>query len=458
MKPLNLLLIQTDQLSANALGYAGCPHVKTPHLDRLAERSISFGKAVCAFPKCVPSRTALLYGRMPHELMLPGTELDYDAKPGDPARGVRSVFKAQELGHWFSKAGYDCVYAGKWHVGQWGPTESLRPEYGSGFRALGPINDPLVPQVCADYFRQRDPHKPFLMVASFDNPHNICEYAWHDPLPWGNLPPAPGPSELPPYPGNGYRHPAEPAAIRQLQTAVADRQGWQADDWRRYRWAYYRLVEKVDAEIGRLLAGLDAAGLTDSTAIVFTSDHGDMQGAHLLTQKDTLYEESLRVPYLLSMPGESGGIVRDFLVNNALDTFPTLCALAGIEPPEGLRGVSLASSLPDRPYVASELKFRFGGGEARAVCSQRFKYIAYDCGPNSEQLFDLQTDPGEMTQLAETPAFAEILAQHRAFLREELLQTQDAFGRKLYTHPGRVAQLPGDEWADSIALPDFLQP
>lgn len=444
----NLLFIQTDQLSANALSHAGCPYVHTPNLDRLAARSTRFTGAVCAFPQCVPSRTAWTYGRMPHEVMLPGTELDYGARIGDPNRGVRPEFRSGELGHWFSRHGYDCVYAGKWHVGQWGPTESLEPEFGSGFRALCRINDIETPRVCADYFRTRDPARPFLMVASFDNPHNICEYAWDGALPWGNLPPAPPVHELPPFPANGYAHPEEPTAIRQLQRGVAERLNFSSEDWRRYRWAYYRLVEKVDAAIGELLDALDAAGLTGSTAIVFTSDHGDMQGSHLLTQKDTFYEESVHVPYLLARPGQSSPGVNHTLINNALDTYPTLCELAGIPTPAGFHGQSLLGAACgesfERPYVASELKFRFGGGEARMIRTPRYKYVAYDTGPRREQLFDLDTDPHEMTNLATCTTHAAILHDHRNHLRDWLTRTADPFGTPHYCHPGKRDTIPGD--------------
>lgn len=443
----NLLFIQTDQLSANALGFAGCPYVRTPNIDALAARSVRFGQAVCAFPKCVPSRTAWTYGRMPHEVMLPGTELDYDARFGDPRRGVRPEFQAGELGHWFARHGYECAHAGKWHVGQWGPTESLEPQFGSGFRALCPINDPRVPDVCANFFRERDPSRPFLLVASFDNPHNICEYAWDGALPWGNLPAAPPLDDLPPFPSNGYVHPSEPPAVRMLQRAVRDRLAFSTEDWRRYRWAYYRLVEKVDAEIGRLLEALREAGLEDSTAIVFTSDHGDMQGAHQLTQKDTFYQESVHVPYLIARPGQREVIVREDLVNNALDTFPTLCALAGIPTPDGFHGRDLLAGQGGGPeYVASELKWRFGGGEGRMIRSASFKYVAYDTGPVREQLFDLARDPGEMENLATSATHADELQRHRGHLRDWLARTMDPFGLEHYAHPGQRDTIPGQEW------------
>ncbi len=443
---MNLLFIQSDQLSAGALGFEGNPYVDTPHLDALAARSTVFARAYCAFPKCVPSRTAWTYGRMPHEIMLPGTETDMGARPGDPKRGVRSEFRPEEMGNWFSAQGYDCVFAGKWHVGQWGPTESLREEYGSGFRPLCPINDMEVPRVCGDYFRTRDSQRPFLMVASFDNPHNICEYGVGSALPWGNLPAPPSAAELPPLPANAYPHPEEPQLIRQKQAETESRLGFSAEEWRRYRWAYFRLVEKLDAGVGRLLEALDLAGLCESTAILFTSDHGDMQGAHGLWQKDMFFEESVRVPCLLSVPGVSPGC-DDSLVNNGLDAFPTLCRLAGISAPNGLHGRDLSASKGEGPgYVASELKLA-SRSEGRMIRSERYKYVVFDSGPRREQIFDLRNDPGEMVNLAGIDLHAGTLQQHRRLLRDWLVRTGDSFGKTHYAHPGQRDAIPGDEWS-----------
>jgi arylsulfatase A-like enzyme len=447
----NLLFIQCDQLSADALAHAGCPHVRTPHLDRLAASSQRFTRAYCAFPKCVPSRSAWTYGRMPHELLLPGTELDYDARPGDPTRGVRPEFRDQSLGRWFATAGYRCAYAGKWHVGQWGPTEHLRPEHESGFEILGPLHDPGTTAACSRFLAEHPRgERPFLLVASYDNPHNICEHAAGTPLPWGPLPPPPPVRDCPPLPANFAETAGEPSAIRQLRRAATDRLAYQPDDWRRYRWAYHRLVEKLDSEVGRLLAALEASAHSLDTVVVFSSDHGDMQGAHGLPEKDTLYDEAARVPFLLRRPGLPPGLSEE-PVNNALDLFPTLCSLAGVEPPPGLLGRSLAlapgaAAYPPRPYICAELKYRFGGGEARMVRSARHKYICHDRGPVREQLFDLAADPGEMVNLAACSAFDDVVAAHRAHLREWLALSRDPFGETHYAFPGRRLAIPGDTW------------
>ncbi len=446
----NILLIISDQLSADALSISGNPFVKTPNIDRLALRGLRFEKAYCAFPKCVPSRTSLLYGRMPHEIMLPGTELDYGAKVGDPDRGVIPEHRKEELGKLLSSAGYDCVYAGKWHVGQWGPTESLEEGFDSGFRSICGINDPETPEACGEYVRQSDPKKPFFMVASFDNPHNICEWAWDEPLPWGNLPDPPPLRELPSLPGNHYQAEYEPPAIRAMRRRIRERQGWSAAEWRQYRWAYFRLVEKVDARIGCLLDYLDRSGLGEDTVVIFTSDHGDMQSSHGLVQKDTFYDEAARVPFILSIPGGPAGETSCFPVNNALDTYASILDFAGVEAPGELNGISLRS-LTDaedsgREFVAGELKYRFGLGEARMVRSGQFKYILHEIGPCREQLFDMEKDPGEMENLAVCKAYSETVRRHRAYLREWLEKTGDPMGSNHYCHPDIHIALPDEEY------------
>ena len=111
--------------------------------------------------------------------------------------------------------------------------------------------------------------------------------------------------------------------------------------WREYIWAYYRLIEKVDGEIGKLLAVLRETGQEDNTLILFTSDHGDCHCAHKWNQKTVFYDESTRVPFILSWKGRTPKGKTDLLAHTGVDPFPTLCDFAGIELPAGLLGKSL---------------------------------------------------------------------------------------------------------------------
>jgi arylsulfatase A-like enzyme len=210
---------------------------------------------------------------------------------------------------------------------------------------------------------------------------------------------------------------------------VAD---FSATDWRKQRWGYYRMIEKVDAEIGKVLAALHDAGLENNTLVVFTSDHGECAGAHGFNQKTVLYEESARVPLIVSFPGKIKQGAADPLVNTGIDLLPTMLDFAGLEIPKQFPGRSLRSLASGQPvadwreYVVVEndldqagiidgVKPRMSG---RMVRTERYKYCVYSHGNQRESLVDLQTDPGEMVNLATDPAHRKTLLQHRALLTQ----------------------------------------
>ena len=166
------------------------------------------------------------------------------------------------------------------------------------------------------------------------------------------------------------------------------------DRWRLLRHVYYRLVEKVDAQIGQILTALRELGQEENTLVVFTSDHGDMAGAHELNQKHSLYDESARIPLLIAGPGVAGNVV-DEPVSHA-DVLPTLCDLAQVDPP----GASPASasappSRGDRSSASRWSSNRRGVARSpapslpwRAIVTRHHKYVLHDWGANREQLFD----------------------------------------------------------------------
>jgi choline-sulfatase len=175
----------------------------------------------------------------------------------------------------------------------------------------------------------------------------------------------------------------------------------------------------VDAEIGRVLRGLEGSGHADDTLVIFTADHGEGTAHHQMTRKNLLYEEALAVPLVMSLPGEIGGGRADAShVASGLDIVPTVCDYAGVDAPPQMRGRSLRPALEQRnatwrEFVVSEVNDNSG----RAVRSDRYKYIKYADDP-VEQLFDMQEDPGEVSNLADDASHADVLADHRAMLRD----------------------------------------
>jgi arylsulfatase A-like enzyme len=425
----NILFIMTDQQFAGALGCAGNADVKTPAMDSLAANGVRFEKAYCANPLCVPSRTVMLTGKMPHET---GITRNIDAKS--------ETFRTPLLGRFFTDAGYDCGYAGKWHL----PLELSQTDiHGFGWFPKGgeKCPDAKIPEAAAEFFDQKR-DKPFLFVASFINPHDICQWARGDALPHGPIPDPPPPDQCPALPDNFAIPEHEPDVIRKVQhssKSVYPTVDWTPDRWRQYRWAYYRLVEKVDALIGELLDALRASGQEDNTLIVFTADHGDGTAAHHWNQKQVLYEETTRVPFILGGKAfaKAGTVDREHLVSTGLDLIPTLCDYAGVAVPEGLRGRSVRplaeGKAPDkwREDLVVETQFEYEGHatgiRGRMLRTQRHKYIVYSEGTLREQLFDLETDPGEMTNLAVNPDNKALLEDCRIKLQQWGAKTGDVF-------------------------------
>jgi len=196
--------------------------------------------------------------------------------------------------------------------------------------------------------------------------------------------------------------------------------------------------EILDGRIGELLRVLKETGHWNDTMIVFTSDHGDGNAHHHWNQKQVLYDESARVPFIVAQPGSGMGRVDEKqLVNTGIDLIPTLCGLAGIECPEELKGHDWSSSLAEselpmqRDHIIIETEFgTFGkpaGVMGRAVRTNRFKYMVYSKGDSREFFADMENDPGEMKNLAGDPEYDEELERHRDLLRQYIVNTADIF-------------------------------
>ena len=417
----NILFIFTDQQSADAMSCAGNPDLHTPAMDSLAARGMLFHRAYCTQPLCTPARASLVTGRYPHEL---------DAMAnGNP---VPDGFMPNEMSNLLDGAGYTCAWAGKWHL----PKRDI-PE-GFRFTHLCDHNDHQVAPAC-DQFLSQQHDDPFLLVASLDNPHNICEWARNQALPWGPIEERKL-DDCPALPPNFPVPPYEPEALRIEQAhggGMYPVTNFTHEDWRRYRNAYYRLCEKVDVEVGRILDSLKQHGHDQNTLIVFSSDHGDGNAHHTWNQKQTLYDECARIPLIVVPPGGRAPEEDDtHLVSNGLDLLPTFCDYAGIAAPDGAHGDSLRPLLEDRApdqwrdALFVETRF-FGpagiGTQGRSVRTDRYKYMVYAWRRNREQLIDMLHDPGEMSNLAVDTNHRDVLNDCRRRLHEWMAETGDGF-------------------------------
>ncbi len=409
----NILLIITDQQNEDMMSVSGNQWLETPNMDQLAEKGMRFEKAYVTNPVCSPSRFSIFTGRYPSAIGMRhnASELHQES--------LKEIIPTS-MGFTFKKAGYETYYGGKVHLPSGG--KEAKP-YGFDNLITMDERDDLADKSEA-LLLNRTSDKPFLAVVSFINPHDICYEAIRD-FPPKNRAPAEVPQPLldaiaipdslteeaffasycPPLPDNFEPTHNEPEAIHELKAlhsfTIDAREHWTEKDWRLHRWAYHRLTERVDQQIGQVLDALQKSVFRENTIVVFTSDHGEMSASHRLEHKTVFYEESSNVPLIVWYEGmKNGGKVDDqHLISNGLDLYPTLCELAGIQAPENLPGISFApllqnnaSAYKGRTYLFMENEIGFMARDAR------FKYALYDNG--DEMLIDLTNDPGEMMNIA----------------------------------------------------------
>lgn len=429
----NILFIFTDQQHARMMSCAGNKFCRTPAMDGLASRGVRFERAYCTNPVCVPSRFSLLTGRLPSAIGLRGNH-------PETIKDVSAKIKKGGLGWLFRDAGYKALYGGKQHLPKL-TAEDL------GFEVFEEDERENLARSCSRIL-SKPMDDPFLMVASFINPHDICYMAIRDfagsaedsrllnngktelkcldqalRLPPDVTEEAFFRDHCPPLPENFEPQEDEPEAFgyffQERPFKGQARERYTERDWRRHRWAYARLTELVDQQIGKVLSALEAGPHADNTLVVFTSDHGDMDGAHRLEHKTVFYEESANIPLIISCPGQKDGkrVDRRHIVSNGLDLLPTLCDFAEIPCPPDLKGRSLRSLLDESAHPTWRAAIPLENDIGRMVVTGRYKYCRYFEGKNAEQLYDLELDPGEMRNFRNDPDYAGVLADHRKIFK-----------------------------------------
>ena len=423
----NIILIMCDQLNGRMLSCTGNPYVNTPNLDKLVRKGCRFEKAYVTNAVCLPSRTSMLTGLMPSEA---GVETNNDAKN---APALSPSILNRSLGKIFEGAGYECVYGGKIHLV--GATQDIGGDLSKyGFKIINIDQRKGLAEKMAGFLSEGH-DKPFLMVASFINPHDICYMAVDEINRRNNIAYDPNTVErrtlaeamkipsgisaetffekiCPPLPKN-FDVPSDemPDAVGLYHNFGVQklREIWTEEKWRLHRWAYKNLTELVDKEIGILLDALVKSGLEDNTLVMFVSDHGENDASHHLVHKSAFYEESLGVPLIVSWKGviKDGLVDRNHMISTGLDMIPSLCDFAGISLPAESRGLSIKRIATGksvdkwRDYVVAE------GWKARMIFDGRWKYMISGDGKKQEMLFDLKNDPGEEKNLAKDPEYAE---------------------------------------------------
>jgi arylsulfatase A-like enzyme len=441
----NLVFLLADQLRYQPCGYAGDRRARTPNIDAFARESASFSNAVSGHPVCAPYRASLFTGK-------------YTTSTGMVINELRINPNHECLAHVLARHGYQTAYIGKWHLwaNQLGnhhdPKNSYTPpgphrlgfdgfwaaynfhhEYYKGYYHTNSPDRIAVPGYEPDYQTRMAidvvreyaaAHSPFALFLSVGTPHDPWNadnvpadyYAMFEPSP--NLPPN-YQSENDPYADNWGRfsEPDERAAIGQ---------------WAR---VYNAMTADLDHNFGRLMQAIQKAGVADDTIVVFTSDHGEMHGAHGRRGKNIFYEEAVRVPFLIRWPGRiPAGSVTDACLN-APDIMPTLLSMMQLPIPAKAEGMDLSHCARGNPGPEPEAAFMQGmgavaswedGHEWRALRGKRFTYAVYRVD-GRELLFDNRSDPYQLCDLARDPAARDVLKHHRALLARRMRELDDTF-------------------------------
>jgi len=461
----NVLLIFTDQQNINMMSAAGNQYLSTPAMDRIAEQGVMFMQSYCTSPVCGPARSSIITGRMPHE-----TGVEWN---GNELKEY--IINAGEI---FRNSGYHTVWGGKWHLPESYPQRTkAKHKSTKGFDMLpfrdpdidnwmlGAETDPPLTEAVVKFLNEYDKEQPFFLAVSYHNPHDICFYprkdGWMSPEDslleiryYGfeyKLPDVIGThpenySDLPGLPENFMPSQDEPTFIKDkrhyhkeygMETKLAYEE-FNELEWRGYLNAYHRLTELVDAEIGKVMEAITENNFDDNTIIVFTSDHGDGATSHQWAAKLSLYEESSKVPLIISWKNNIPNRIKDHqhLVSQ-IDILPTLCDYARINEKPSFTGKSLKKIIEKptsewRDYLVVELAdFKPDSTrKGRMVRTADFKYNVYSKGEDNEQFFDLRTDPGESKNLAENPDYEMEINNHRQLLKEWMDKTGDIFSEE----------------------------
>ena len=437
----NVLFIAVDDMN-NDLACYGHPFVKSPNIDRLAARGVRFDKAYCQMPWCSPSRASLMTGLRPDTTRV--MDLNYDFRQSMP--NVVTLPQA------FRKAGYYAARVGKiYHYGNPGdigtsglddaaswqevvnpagrdktslerdilimnPTKGLGSSMSLLADKTGKDEDHTDGKVATEAIKLLEAHKdkPFFLAVGFYKPH--CP--WVAPQKWFDMYKLKD-EVLPPITAEWK---ATVPEVALASTKPWPYKGVTAEEARQCRLAYHATISFVDAQIGRVVDALDRLGLADNTIIVFWSDHGYHLGEHGLWMKQSCYEESTRVPLIIVAPKAVAGKASPRTVE-LVDLYPTLTDLAGVAAPAGLQGVSLRPLLADpvatwnRPAHSQVIRGGLNGLQGYSIRTERWRYTEWEGGTNGVELYDHDTDPQEMKNLATDPAHAKTMAALQAQIR-----------------------------------------
>ncbi len=484
----NIVLIMTDQQPLSTLGCYGNPHNPTPNLDELAASGLRFDNFYIAGFPCGPSRGSLMTGRHSHshgvvnnevllEPAIPSlgqilTTAGYDmaqigkwhlggqtyrdiegAEPYNGAWGLRRVpsdegFKFEKVkgggGEDESQHGFNAKWVGGWkHYKEYlrkvglGKIVEKHPELGAHHILPSAGDDEhcysqipeqhhvetFLAQEAIKFINQRKGNDtPFGLVLSFYGPHLPVA----PPRPWDDM----FSLDQVTLPNNHYdTMEGKPYEVRYVGPCYMLDE-WSDEQFKDYIRRYWGFCAYIDKQVGLTLDALSEAGLADDTIVIFTTDHGDMMGAHGMVWKwdHSGYEEILHIPFIMRVPGVTPeGAATSALVSN-IDILPTLLELVGVDPPAGIQGRSLLPVLSGQQDTFRDRIFCDSSNMNITTYDGRWKYVLNWQPRDIDELYDLENEPGEMNNLIDDSEHQEIVRQMQEQVFNWLREAKHPYG------------------------------
>lgn len=443
----NVLMIVADDLRANTLGCYGDRICQTPNLDALAKQGMVFERAYCQGTSCAPSRRSFMFSRYqgtaPTNLGQHFRENGfYSARvgkiyhmrvPGDIIAGTNGLDVASSWTERFNAPGpeahtpgdYACLNLNIFTDDLQGRQSTKMPHRmfvtvkydGDGSDQA----DHKAATKAIELLEQRGEsgpnEQPFFLAVGFVRPHYpmVAPKQYFEPYSWQKMKLPPQiPGDLDDIPKLGL------AGTISSRNPIGDHPDNQQRMWA----GYYAAVTFMDEQVGRLIEALERNGLRESTAVVFTSDHGYHLGDHQFWQKSNLHEQVLRVPLILSVPDISAGRTQSLV--ELVDIFPTLSELAGLDIPKSVQGSSLVPILRDPTATIKDSAISFNKGHS--LRTDRWHFMRYNDG--TTELYDMERDPQQITNRSADPQLSQVIDDLARRLDERLAKVKDLSKRK----------------------------
>jgi N-acetylglucosamine-6-sulfatase len=466
-KPRNVVLMLVDDLRHDAFGFTGHPFVETPHIDALARGGAHFRNAFVTTALCSPSRATILTGLYAHRHRV--------VDNNNPVPANLTFFP-----QYLQKAGYETAFVGKWHMGGASDDPQRGFDHWVSFRGQGTylpsrnglnVNGQRVPQkgyitdeltdYALDWLGKRSGDRPFFLYLSHKATHADFVPAERHRGRYKDRPVAP-PKTMADTPEN---YAGKPMWVKN------QRNSWHGVDFpyhsdldiAEYYRRYLETLLAVDDSVGRVMEHLRRRNLDDDTLVLFMGDNGFLFGEHGLIDKRCAYEESIRVPLIAHCRGLIRPGTKVDQVTANLDIVPTILEAAGLRPPAALDGRSAFPLLEGRQVPWREnLLYEYYWERnfphtptVHALRGSRYKYIHYHGIWDTDELYDLTTDPKETRNLVRSPEHQQTVRQMNRELFELLEQTGGMY-IPLYPDRGGQQNLRRDTGSKGAEFPDYL--